>query len=98
MHRLILLLVLCAATTASADGFYFTESYGASRVHDQLGAYMPGTAFHLHAALGMRYGRWSLGLFVAGELDASGNTSNGDSSVTFSNEDPQTFGWGLEAK
>jgi hypothetical protein len=70
MRRLLALLVLCAATTtASADGFYLTESVGGADVGDELAQYM-SSALRLRISAGVRRGRWAFEGWIAGYLGA----------------------------
>ena len=56
---LVAVLVLASvASTASADGFYYSEGFGGTRVHDELSAFMPD-AFRIRAAIGMRRHQWA---------------------------------------
>jgi len=65
---LIALLVLAATvSTASADGLYFSEGLGGTRVHDELSAFLPD-AFHARVAIGMRRREWAYELFFAGHF------------------------------
>jgi len=60
MRRVLVVIACClGASSARADGFYFTESFGGSDVKSQLGDYMP-SAFHFRIAIGLREGPWAL--------------------------------------
>lgn len=62
------LLVLCLATSvAHADGYYFTEGLGGTRVKDDLGSYLDG-ALRFRISVGHRSGHWAGELFMAGDL------------------------------
>jgi hypothetical protein len=66
---LVALLVLAASvSTASADGLYFSEGLGGTRVHDELSAAMPD-AVNVRVAIGMRRHDWAYELFFAGHLN-----------------------------
>lgn len=59
MTRFLSLLVLCLATsTAAADGFYVTESFGGTRVKDELADHLDG-AMHIRVSAGYRTGKWA---------------------------------------
>ena len=69
MRRLLPLLLVCvAASTASADGYYFSESFGGTKVKDELSAYLP-SAVRFRLAIGLRRQAWALEGFVAGDLN-----------------------------
>lgn len=77
---LVALLVLAASvSTASADGLYFSEGLGGTRVHDELSAFLPD-AFHARVAIGLRHREWAYELFFAGhfntQIDTYGQTAN----------------------
>lgn len=98
MRRVLPLVVLCAiAAPAAADGFYFTESFGATKVHDQLGAYMPDTDFRLRVSLGTRRGRWSLEGYVAGDIGSYVTTPNADGGYACCGA-PSLTSYGLDLK
>jgi hypothetical protein len=65
---LVAVLVLAsAASTASADGFYYSEGFGGTRVHDELSAFTPD-AFRIRVALGMRRHQWAYEAWFAGNV------------------------------
>jgi len=71
MARWIAALVLVASVgTARADGFYFEESFGGTRVHDEMAAYMPD-AFRLKAGIGLRHHQWAYEAWFAGNMNTS---------------------------
>jgi hypothetical protein len=72
---LIALLVLATAASARADGLYFSEGIGATRVHDELSAFLP-EATHVRVALGMRRHEWAYELYFAGHFDDSYTENN----------------------
>ena len=62
------LLALVAVTSvARADGFYYTEGVGGTRVKDDLSARLP-SAVHIYTALGMRTGNYALEAFYGADL------------------------------
>nr|HEX4316172.1 hypothetical protein [Kofleriaceae bacterium] len=65
-------LVLAAAASARADGFYFTESLGGLHVGDELGQHMPTTDMTLGATLGFRAGNVSYEVYGGGTLPGIG--------------------------
>lgn len=52
-------VVLALASTARADGFYYSEGFGATHVKDELASYTDSTLFRFRIALGMRRGAWA---------------------------------------
>jgi hypothetical protein len=67
---LTLALALCAATSvASADGYYFTEGFGATSVKDDLATYMP-SAMNFRVAVGRRRGHFATELFMQAHLNS----------------------------
>jgi hypothetical protein len=65
------LLVLCVATSvAHADGYYFTEGMGGTRVKDDLAAYQDGF-FRFRVSVGHRRGHWATELFMAGDINTN---------------------------
>jgi hypothetical protein len=67
---LVAVLLLASMSTARADGFYFSEGLGATRVHDELSTSLPD-AFHARVALGMRRHEWAYELYFAGHFNDS---------------------------
>ena len=49
----ILGVVLAMVSTASADGFYYSEGFGATHVKDEYAAYTDSNLFRFRVALGM---------------------------------------------
>ncbi len=65
---LVLALLLGTASTAAADGLYFSESFGGSNVKDELGSHING-AVRIRFALGYRINKsWAVEGFVAGDV------------------------------
>jgi len=77
MYRLLLALAVAIALprSASADGFYFTEAFGGTKVSDRL-ADRVADGVRVRAAIGWRAKRFALEGFVAG-LANDGNTVDG---------------------
>ena len=68
MRRLLPLLLVCAiAAPAFADGAYFSESFGGTKIEDELGQRMPG-AFRIRFAVGYRRKAWAVEGWLAGNL------------------------------
>ncbi|HUJ57092.1 MAG TPA: hypothetical protein VLX92_01305 [Kofleriaceae bacterium] len=62
---LVIALVATGPAAARADGYYFTESLGGTRVHDELSRFTrSGASFRI--ALGMREGHWALEGWLGG--------------------------------
>jgi hypothetical protein len=77
MRRALPLLLLCiTASTAAADGFYYSEALGGGQVKDELSAYIRGT-FRARVALGMRRGSWALEAYVSGDAPFDGGDPQG---------------------
>ena len=69
--RVTMWLVLLLSTTASADGFYLSESFGGTDVKDELSRHM-GSALRVRAALGARRNNWALEGWLAVNVGALG--------------------------
>lgn len=89
-YAVFALVALCS--TARADGFYFSESIGGTRVHDELGAYVGGSATRADIGFGMRRGHWAVQLDILGDMQ-SGNTSE-----TTSSQPPDVTSVGISVK
>jgi hypothetical protein len=61
MRSFVILGVVLAMSigTASADGFYYSEGFGATHVKDEYAAYTDANLFRFRMALGMRSGSWA---------------------------------------
>lgn len=72
MARWLVAVVFIAsmASTASADGFYYSEGVGGTRVHDELSAFMPD-AVRIRVALGMRRKQWAYEAWVAANINTA---------------------------
>lgn len=82
MARWIVALVVVASVgSARADGFYFSEGIGGTRVHDEMAAYMPG-AFRLKVGIGMRHHQWAYEAWFAGNINTDIDSGNRDSDLT----------------
>ena len=65
---LVLALVLGTASTAAADGLYFTESVGGSDVKNELGTEI-SSAMRIRFSLGYRINKsWAVEGFLAGDI------------------------------
>ncbi len=62
---IVVLLVSIPLASARADGWYFSEGAGYTKVKDELGAYFPADAFRIRIAIGMRRDHWALEGFIA---------------------------------
>jgi hypothetical protein len=60
-------LMAVPATPASADGIYFTESFGGANIKDELGERID-SAFKLRVSVGVRRRRWAVELWGGGYL------------------------------
>ena len=65
--RLAALAVVLASTTAYADGFYYSQSYGVSSARSD-GASMLGESIQLRIAMGWRIGAFTVGPLLTGHL------------------------------
>ena len=72
-----LLLVCLAGSTASADGVYFTEGIGNTKISDELAAYMPTDALRIRIAVGVRHDRWAVEGFVAATINGEDRYGGG---------------------
>ena len=77
MRRLLVILACLSAPAASADGFYFTESFGGSDVKSELAAYIP-SAVNVRVALGMRHGAWALETHFGAQIGNEEGTAPDD--------------------
>lgn len=72
MGRLLPLVVIAAlaglAAPAAADGFYFTESFGGTRIKDEVAAKLGDGGFRLKVGLGYRGGRWAVEGWFASDM------------------------------
>jgi hypothetical protein len=61
MRSFVIVGVVLAVSigTASADGFYYSEGFGATHVKDEYAAYTDSNLFRFRIALGMRSGSWA---------------------------------------
>jgi hypothetical protein len=85
---LVAVLVLASvSSTASADGFYYSEGLGGTRVHDELSAFMPD-AFRIRVALGMRRHEFAYEAWFAGNLNTE----------AYSDQRPDLITGGLDVK
>lgn len=88
---IVVALVLALANPARADGFYLTEQWGGSDVHDELGAYY-GSALSLRIAIGMRHERWALEAFVAAHIDNGSGTPTREETYVDDYQSLTTYG------
>jgi hypothetical protein len=63
--RLFAAAIVCSATLANADGYFYEQSYGLSSVR---GAMAAGTALHVRLGFGVRVGEVALEPWMAGDL------------------------------
>jgi hypothetical protein len=85
---LVAVLVLASvSSTASADGLYYSEGVGGTRVHDELSAFMPD-AVRIRVALGMRRHAWAYEAWFAANINDE----------TYSDERPDLVTGGLDIK
>jgi hypothetical protein len=89
MARWLVAALVLAATvsTASADGFYYSEGFGGTRIHDELSAFTPD-AFRIRVALGMRRREWAYEAWFAGNL----------SNEVYGDEQPNLITGGVDLK
>ena len=74
---LVLALALGTASTAAADGLYFTESFGGTDVKNELGHHI-SSALRIRFGLGYRINKsWAVEGFVAGDVGTVGNVTEG---------------------
>lgn len=75
---LVFALVLGTASTAAADGLYFTESFGGANVKDELGSYIKD-AVRIRFGLGYRLGKsWAVEGYVAGDIGTTSHLGTRD--------------------
>ncbi len=67
---MVLLVVLASAASARADGLYYFEGLGGTKVHDELSAYMTD-GVNIRAGLGLRRHEWAYELYFAGHMNTS---------------------------
>ncbi|MDQ3334840.1 MAG: hypothetical protein M4D80_06755 [Myxococcota bacterium] len=77
MRRLLVILACLSASSARADGFYFTESFGGSDVKSDLAAYIP-SAVHVRVGVGLRSGAWALETFFGAHIGNEEGTAPDD--------------------
>jgi len=74
---LALALVLGTASTAAADGIYFTESFGGSDVKGELGHQITD-ALRMRFSVGYRLSKsWAVEGFLAGDIGTTSNIDGG---------------------
>lgn len=66
---MVLLVVLASAASARADGLYYFEGVGGTKVHDELSAYMTD-GVNIRVGLGMRRHEWAYELYFAGNINS----------------------------
>jgi hypothetical protein len=75
---LALALLVLSPRPARADGLYFTEAFGGSKIRNELGGFVDGAA-HVHAGLGFRARNTSVegwfGVDIDSDLDTFGEVS-----------------------
>jgi hypothetical protein len=97
MRRLALVplavgLVLLAPRPARADGLYFTEAFGGTKIKNELGDYVD-SAVNLHVGLGYRAKRISFEAWVGGDIPSAPE----DDAYAVSSK-PSPFTYGLDIK
>jgi hypothetical protein len=72
MTRLLapLLLVCALAGVSRADGWYYSEALGGTKVKDELSQYLPD-AFRARLAVGHRRGLWAVEGFLSGDFNTT---------------------------
>jgi hypothetical protein len=79
MRRVLPLVLVClcaAATTAAADGIYFTESFGGFKAKDEVAPYLPGgVAFRLTG--GLRQKNLAVEAWIGAAIADNGYTQEG---------------------
>lgn len=86
---IVALVSLSHASTAQADGWYFSEGFGKTQVGDQLGEHFDGT-MSVRIAIGRRFSKWALeGFVINNMLEGHDGFSSGFESA---------IGYGLSAK
>jgi hypothetical protein len=88
---LIAVTVAGLAGRASADGFYYSESFGGTKVSNQLADQFEG-GLRVHLGLGWRWKNWA----AQGFLAIDGNTA--ESSDGSYGQTPGLFSYGLDLK
>jgi len=74
---LVVVLLVASVGSARADGFYFTEGFGGTRVHDELSAFMPD-AFRVRIGVGMRHRQWAYEAWFAGNFNTQLTPDGGE--------------------
>jgi hypothetical protein len=96
MRRLVLVplavgLLLVTARPARADGLYFTEAFGGSKIKNELGNFVD-SAVSMHVGLGYRANRTSFEAWLGGDL-ADDQSYGYDGPA-----EPSPFLYGLDVK
>lgn len=87
----VLVASLAAAAPAHADGIYFSESFGGSKINDELGAYVDD-AVRIKVALGYRAARVSFEGWIGGDI------ADEDYSAIPEDTAPSPFTYGMDLK
>lgn len=101
MGRSLCLLILSLAAlvawhprAARADGFYYTESVGGTKIKDELGNHVD-SALRVRISLGTRQGSWALEAWLAGDISLE--LADGDR-YSYRNHDASLMQYGLDLK
>lgn len=94
--RVLPLVLVLAASSASADGFYATESVGGTRVKDELAARFDG-GLRVRLSVGWRHKRWALEGWVARDI-ATTDERTGAPAGTAIDQPPSLFTYGFDLK
>src|SRR5690242_6014053 len=86
-------VVALSAATARADGYYYSESVGGSKIRDQLGN-VYDASLRIRLALGMRQGSWALEAWIAGDMPQA----TADGPVREYHDDSSLMQYGLDVK
>ncbi len=88
----VLVASLAAAAPARADGIYFSESFGGTKINDELGAHVHD-AVRIKLALGYRASRISFEGWIGADV-----SEDGDYSAIPENSSPSPLTYGMDLK
>jgi hypothetical protein len=95
--RLCVLIVLALAVPARADGFYYTESVGGTKIKDDLGSFAD-SALRIRLSLGMRQGSWAFEAWLAGDLAFTRIADGPGGDYAAYNQDASLMQYGFDVK
>ena len=85
-------MLIAAATTARADGWYFSEGFGQTQISDEMASKFADSDFTARIALGRQVGPWAIEAYVQGmSMDGRANFAGGDYSAVTVGVDARYF-------